>query len=607
MNEPLDRSIIASLDDIASRAPALGEYAPSRRIKIDTRPRRAPLYAIGTLLVGAAALISVVVLRSSGDHAPRLPGAGVPLPSLSTAGTNPASSAAADAPTTAAPTPTEQTEPPVNPSMIDGCLSQLPGGGTSLDPACFMRLTSPADRAAFTKQLNDRVLRLDQGYALYTVAAGDTVERIATTLDRPLSALLAANGGSADMIIFPTMPLLVPPLYTHDLASRADQPAGTEGVVTMATGVLAGFVPAPDNGIFTDDLHLPGISGPAVRLPDGTITGYFVAGPTGFVDINLVNDTAAFQLLIQCDNSASTGVTPGPECDVPFLRQGVNPYLMAQVAAANAALPGYTPPTIPTDHSRPATVGDPTRILLLGDNTAADLAAPLRSLVDSTGVATLSVDSHVSSGLVRNDFFDWPTHLDQILATVDPDIVIVAIGSNDTQMFPGTTEPVGNDAWRTVYAAKVREFMDAVERGGRTVIWVTAPGQVPVTSTSIQNDIVLQQIAARTDIQLVDAWSLFTDTAGNAAADVLDPRDGEFKPIRAYDQYHLNTTGNEILATYLGQQLISDLNERGADSTSARVPIAPTTELAPPDQTTVAPITNPSVPPTPATNSSVPG
>jgi len=44
---------------------------------------------------------------------------------------------------------------------------------------------------------------------------------------------------------------------------------------------------------------------------------------------------------------------------------------------------------------------------------------------------------------------------------------------------------------------------------------------------------------------------------------VQDPRDGQFKTVRADDGFHLNETGAEILALDIAQAIRTELRARG--------------------------------------------
>jgi hypothetical protein len=57
----------------------------------------------------------------------------------------------------------------------------------------------------------------------------------------------------------------------------------------------------------------------------------------------------------------------------------------------------------------------------------------------------LAVHTHfqISTGLSRPDYYDWPAHLEQDMAAVDPRVVVLLVGANDDQPLrtPGGGSP----------------------------------------------------------------------------------------------------------------------------------------------------------------------
>jgi uncharacterized protein len=232
-------------------------------------------------------------------------------------------------------------------------------------------------------------------------------------------------------------------------------------------------------------------------------------------------------------------------------------------------IPATTIPVVPSkDH--------PAKVLVVGDSDAGAFAPYLKQLLDKTGLVATTVDYKVSSGLARPDFFDWPAHLAQTVPEVDPDIVVVTFGGNDTQ---GLSMPDGSnpsewidpvtkkETWLIEYAKRVGSLMDQLGADGRSVVWVGIPNDVdPVRSErlSVQNDGVKEALALRPNVQFVDTWNLFSSGNGGYAEYAIDPRDGQGKDVRASDGFHLNENGAEILAVRIADVVKADLKGSGA-------------------------------------------
>jgi hypothetical protein len=223
----------------------------------------------------------------------------------------------------------------------------------------------------------------------------------------------------------------------------------------------------------------------------------------------------------------------------------------------------------------PPTADNPAQLLVVGDSDAGTFGPYLETLMDDTEVVDTEVDYKVSSGLSRPDFFDWPAHVRSKLADSDPDIVVVTFGGNDAQgmatgdgEFPSEwADPVGDrQTWFPEYQRRVGEFVDLL--GDRTIIWVGIPNDnnpVVTARLKVQDQAVRAALATRPHVMFVDTWRRFSGRDGGWAEYVIDPRDGQGKPVRAGDGFHLNENGAEILALDIANVIRAELESRGAE------------------------------------------
>jgi uncharacterized protein len=247
---------------------------------------------------------------------------------------------------------------------------------------------------------------------------------------------------------------------------------------------------------------------------------------------------------------------------------------VAETAAAAVASSAPATTASPVE-TGPPTADNPAQVLVVGDSDAGTFGPYLETLMDDTGVVDTDVDYKVSSGLSRPDFFDWPAHVRSKLAESDPDIVVVTFGGNDAQgmatgagEFPSEwADPVGGrDTWFPEYRRRVGEFVDLL--GDRTIIWVGIPNDnnpVVTARLKVQDQAVRAALATRPHVTFVDTWRRFSGRDGNWAEYVIDPRDGQGKPVRAGDGFHLNETGAEILALDIANVIRAELETRGAE------------------------------------------
>ena len=269
---------------------------------------------------------------------------------------------------------------------------------------------------------------------------------------------------------------------------------------------------------------------------------------------------------ILVDSDATEAAKPAPSTNL-VVSDGSTPVTAASTTSTTAA---PKEPVVPT-------AATPATLLIAGDSEAGTFGPYLETLMNQTGVVTTKLDYKVSSGLSRPDFFDWPAHFDEILPTINPDIVVVTFGGNDAQGLSElggnfieqqpTGETGGDVDWRAEYGRRVGAAMDQLAAGNRTLIWVGIPNDDSAEVTArmrVQDEVVRAEAAKRPDVVFIDTWARFSGISGGWAQFVIDPRDGVGKDVRADDGFHLNTTGAEILALDIAEAIRTDLRARGA-------------------------------------------
>jgi uncharacterized protein len=189
---------------------------------------------------------------------------------------------------------------------------------------------------------------------------------------------------------------------------------------------------------------------------------------------------------------------------------------------------------------------EPLRLLLAGDSIMNDLgpaivAAAPGDLVDST------IDSRISSGLTRPDFFDWPSHLARVLEADRPEAVVLAFGANDHQdvEVDGVILRTGTEAWTTEYGRRVGLVMDLLRRQGTTVTWLTLPamrsGEFSAAMASL-SAVYRDQARTRPWIDVVDLGAVL-DAPGGGYTATLPDAGGAPESLRQEDGVHLSGAG----------------------------------------------------------------
>jgi hypothetical protein len=217
---------------------------------------------------------------------------------------------------------------------------------------------------------------------------------------------------------------------------------------------------------------------------------------------------------------------------------------------------------------------DAKRVMVVGDFMASALSKGLvEAYAENPNVLVIDA-SNGSSGLVRDDYYNWPSELPALVEEQKPDAILVLVGANDRQTIPGAGDP-GSDAWRAAYAERVGAFADVLKATTRTILWVGLP---PVDSGSMSRDysafngIVREQLEGR-GLRFIEIWDGFADAEGqfvSAGPDIS----GQEVQLRTGD-LGLNFTraGQRKLAFFVEQDLNAILG--GAAPVLASVEPAP--------------------------------
>ncbi len=164
-------------------------------------------------------------------------------------------------------------------------------------------------------------------------------------------------------------------------------------------------------------------------------------------------------------------------------------------------------------------------------------------------------ESHPSTGLVRNDFYDWPAAARRIAAE-HPTTVILLMGGNDVQAIKlagGGYSTPASPQWDTEYARRAGLVMTALRAGGvKQVYWLTMPtttrpGMNPAVRAMGQA--IHAAAKGRNGVTVYDADILLGANAGTPIA---------HQP----DGIHLSTRGSQMIANALIGRLRIDAGSR---------------------------------------------
>jgi len=223
---------------------------------------------------------------------------------------------------------------------------------------------------------------------------------------------------------------------------------------------------------------------------------------------------------------------------------------------------------------RTITKKKPLRMYVAGDSMNQVFGSSLVNLGEATGLIKGKNDYHVSSGLSRPDFYDWPQRLVDQIVEFKPDAAVVLFGANDGQdvLYEGTVLKVGTKAWQEVYAQRVGEAMDILTKGGRRVYWVGNPIMKDFgyrERISMMNHIYEAEARKHPGVTFVSTWAAMANEKGSYS-EYLKDEDGDSILMRAPDGIHLTRAGGDRMA-----QVVLDVIEKDWGIGASASPAAP--------------------------------
>jgi hypothetical protein len=182
-------------------------------------------------------------------------------------------------------------------------------------------------------------------------------------------------------------------------------------------------------------------------------------------------------------------------------------------------------------------------VIITGDSIPEDLGPIVARTINGPDFA-VTTESRPITGIVRNDYFDWPAQAKRVAAE-HPSTVIMLIGGNDNQPITlpggGLAKPA-TDAWQTEYARRVGLIMDAwLKNGVQRVYWLTMPSTdlsgMNVTVASMGRA-VHAAAQGRAGVTVYDSDTLLGANAGTPV-------------IHGPDGIHLSIRGSQMIANAL--------------------------------------------------------
>ncbi|OJF94505.1 SGNH/GDSL hydrolase family protein [Pararhizobium antarcticum] len=210
-------------------------------------------------------------------------------------------------------------------------------------------------------------------------------------------------------------------------------------------------------------------------------------------------------------------------------------------------------------------------VLVVGDFIAGSLGDGLKTAFEATPGIVIETRANGSSGMVRDDYFNWPAILPGYEAELKPSLIIVSLGANDRQQISigRQKEKFRTEEWLAEYTRRVSAFATLARTGNVPMLWVGMP---PFQSGSMTADMVTLNGIFRVEAEkaggeFIDIWDGFVDESGKFVLTGSDIN-GQQVRLRGSDGINLTKAGKRKLAFYVEKdirRLLGDAAASGSD------------------------------------------
>jgi len=218
--------------------------------------------------------------------------------------------------------------------------------------------------------------------------------------------------------------------------------------------------------------------------------------------------------------------------------------------------------TAEADSIRAPSPGRRLRVVIVGDSLAAGLGY-FAERVFRPRLVKVSRQGRISTGLARQDYFNWPYTMRRIVDSFDPDLVIVMLGENDHQSLQtvrGDREAqIGTSAWPPAYRDRVLKMMRIATSQGAKVVWAGLPisANRGLRDHSMRQNEIYEFAASISDgVAYFDAWERFREPGGGYTAYFREGR--RVILIREGDGLHFNAIGYTIVAREIAKLAVEE-------------------------------------------------
>ena len=210
-------------------------------------------------------------------------------------------------------------------------------------------------------------------------------------------------------------------------------------------------------------------------------------------------------------------------------------------------------------------------VLVVGDFMADSLAKGLSDVYADNADVKVKARANGSSGLVREDYYNWRTSLGPIMEEEKPAVVVVMIGSNDRQQIDtgSGSASLRSDAWVAEYQKRIAAIAGTVKEKGVPLVWVGVPSfkfDRMSEDMIFLNDLYSKGVASVSG-EFVDVWDGFVDANGGFVYSGPGVS-GQKVQLRGSDGITMTGDGADKLAFFAERAITKRLRNPAAPGTA---------------------------------------
>lgn len=236
-------------------------------------------------------------------------------------------------------------------------------------------------------------------------------------------------------------------------------------------------------------------------------------------------------------------------------------------------------------------------VALTGDTFALLLANGLEETFADKPEIGIVKKVKESSGLVRDDFYDWPKAARELANGPQKiDVAVIMLGSNDRQSLHdgAKSEETFSPRWQELYKARIDAMLAPFREKKIPVVWVGLPVMKNESFSADMaklNDLFREAVTKDGGVY-VDLWEALADEKGQYSAFGPDIN-GQIVKLRTADGVHLTDAGGLSVAHFVANEikkLYEGARPAAPEQPTATAPAQSPAQAAAPAQSNGAPI-----------------